>query len=137
MRYFLLQTHPHNLPYADLRPFGSGWIIAVEDIDAARGADMLASVPMTEVASFEAASSITKLAFRNRFTIAEKTALYEAAKTEVEVQIYLDDIQAATYIDLSRPDTIAGVQQLEALGVLAEGRAAEILTTLPSATELR
>ncbi len=71
---------------------------------------------------------ITKLAFRNRFTQAEKVALYTAAETNVPIRVYLDDVNAATFIDLSRPDTSIGVQQLESAGLLAPGRANEILT---------
>lgn len=70
---------------------------------------------------------ITKLAFRNRFTAAEKTALYTAAKTNVDIQIYLDDVNAATFIDLQRPDTRAAVHGLESLGLLAAGRALQVL----------
>lgn len=70
---------------------------------------------------------ITKLAFRNRFTAAEKTALYTAAKTNVDIQIYLDDVNAATYIDLQRADTRASVQGLETAGLIAAGRALQIL----------
>ena len=36
-------------------------------------------------------------------------------------------VNAATWIDLDRPDTRAMVQQLESMGMLAEGRALEIL----------
>lgn len=72
-------------------------------------------------------SRITRLAFRNRFTPAEKTALYTAAKTNVDIQIYLDDVNAATHIDLQRADTRANVQALETAGLLAAGRAMQIL----------
>lgn len=71
---------------------------------------------------------ITRLAFRNRFTQAEKVALYTAAETNIQLRVYLDDVNAATFIDLSRPDTSIGVQQLEGAGLLAPGRANEILT---------
>ena len=37
------------------------------------------------------------------------------------------DLAAATFVDLARPDTRAGVQVLEAAGLLAEGRTLEIL----------
>ena len=39
----------------------------------------------------------------------------------------LADTAAATFIDLSRADTRAGVQMLETAGLLAAGRALEIL----------
>ena len=70
---------------------------------------------------------LTRLAFRNRFTPAEKVALYTAAASNVQIKIYLDDLAAATFIDVERPETIAGVQALETAGVIGAGRAAEIL----------
>lgn len=78
---------------------------------------------------------ITRLAFRNRFTQAEKIALYTAAASNVAIKVYLDDVNAATFIDLQRPDTIAGVQALELATIIAGGRAATILTTEPTSEE--
>ena len=40
----------------------------------------------------------------------------------------LADQAAATFINLDDPDTVQGAQGLEALGILAPGRSAEILT---------
>jgi hypothetical protein len=85
-----------------------------------------------------AARRITKLAFRNRFMAAEKVAL-EIAKLDdpaapmlnrqraAALRASLADTQAASFIDLERPDTRAGVQVLESLGLLAAGRALQIL----------
>lgn len=74
---------------------------------------------------------VTKLAFRQRFTAIERaTITYAARQASPEaagIQSYLDDVQAATYIDLERADTRAGVEALEAATLLAVGRAAEIL----------
>ena len=81
---------------------------------------------------------ITRLAFRNRFTMVEKAGLEMAGLDDPSapmaqrqqaamLRAYLADVAAASFIDLQRPDTRAGVEQLEALGLLAEGRAAEIL----------
>lgn len=82
---------------------------------------------------------ITKLAFRSRFAPAERAAITYAARQSTPqaaaVQSYLDDVQAATYIDLQRPDTRAGVMGLEAAGLLAAGRAAAILDTEPAESE--
>jgi hypothetical protein len=43
------------------------------------------------------------------------------------VEILLDHIRAAEYIDVTDPNTIAGIGALEAAGLIAAGRAAEIL----------
>lgn len=40
---------------------------------------------------------------------------------------YMQKVNAAKFIDLDRDDTRAGVQALEAAGVVGAGRAAEIL----------
>lgn len=70
---------------------------------------------------------ITKLAFRERFTQDEKVALYTAAKSEVRIQIWLDDLDAAQDLRLDDPRIIAGVQMLESQGMIGAGRAGEIL----------
>lgn len=85
-------------------------------------------------------TSITRLAFRNRFTQAEKVLLELAALDDpaapmaqrqqaAAIRASMADTAAATFIDLSRADTRAGVQMLEALGLIANGRALEILDT--------
>lgn len=70
---------------------------------------------------------ITKLEFLNRFTQAERVGIRMAAKQSVPIEDYLALVDAATFIDITRPDTIAGVQTLESIGLLAVGRAAVIL----------
>lgn len=85
-----------------------------------------------------ASLKITRLAFRNRFTSAEKAAIYTVAATPqgIGLKIYLDDLSSSTYIDLVRPDTIGGIQQLAALGIIAAERVAVILSTTVRSTEL-
>lgn len=84
------------------------------------------------------AGRITKLAFRNRFTTPEKVAMEIASldnpaapmaqrQQAAALRATLADITAATFIDLTRADTRAGVQMLETAGLLAAGRALEIL----------
>ena len=83
-------------------------------------------------------ATITKLAFRNRFTGAEKTAIEFACLDDpsapmpqrmqsATLRANQADLAAAAFVDLSRPDTRTGVQMLETAGLLAEGRALEIL----------
>lgn len=81
---------------------------------------------------------VTPLAFRNRFTLQEKVA-YEmaaldnpAADAQVRyaaagLRAALSDVLAAKFIDLDKTDTRQRVQSLESIGVLAQGRALEIL----------
>jgi len=78
----------------------------------------------------QAGKPITILAFRSRFTDAEKIAIYTAARAEVAVQVWLDDLSAAQgqMVDLDDPRIIAGVHAMEFGGLIGAGRAAEILT---------
>jgi len=90
---------------------------------------------------------ITKLAFRNRFTSNEKIAIeiagldnpqasMQARGLAASLRASQADLTVATFIDLKRPDTRAGVQQLEAFGLLGTGRALIILDTPPTEDEL-
>lgn len=89
---------------------------------------------------------LTKLAFRNRFLQAEKVGIDLASIDNPQASIdqrmlaaalrtHQADMAAATYIDLKRPDTRAGVLVLEQYGLIAAGRAAQILDTLPTEIE--
>ena len=76
-------------------------------------------------------TKITRLAFLNRFTdeeainidLASQGATIQAAA----MRRYQKKVDAATFIDLSKEDTRAGVLMLETLGLLSIGRAIEIL----------
>lgn len=81
---------------------------------------------------------ITRLAFRKRFAQPEKVMLELAALDDpaapmaqrqqaAAIRVYLADVAASTFVDLARADTRAGVQALEAVGLLAPGRALQIL----------
>ena len=81
---------------------------------------------------------ITRLAFRNRFTSAEKVMLELAALDDpaapmaqrqqaAAIRVHLADVVASTFIDLAAQETRAGVLALEAGGLLTEGRTLEIL----------
>ena len=74
---------------------------------------------------------ITRLAFISRFSDAEAVAIdlasIGATPQAAGMRRYMSKVNAATYIDLDRADTRAGVQALEAACVLAAGRALQIL----------
>ena len=111
------------------------YITAPPDFDASRlGEYVYAGGGLTLTPS----TQITKLAFRNRFTQPEKVALEIAALDDptapmpqraqaAALRANNADLAAATFIDFQRPETRAGVQMLEAAGLLAVGRAAVIL----------
>lgn len=70
---------------------------------------------------------ITKLAFMNRFTMEELAAIYTAARTEVMVEVFLDKLKLAEHVDVSDPNTIAGLHALAAGGLLSEARVQAVL----------
>lgn len=74
-------------------------------------------------------TQLTRYEFRSRFTTAEKVAMYDS--TDTIIKIFLDDIQAAQYIDVTDQDTIDGVAYLEAQSLIAAGRSADILAGIP------
>lgn len=78
---------------------------------------------------------ITKLALRQRFTIGELTAIYAAMETTPIIKILMDNLNVATFIDLTRADTAGGINVLVSYGLLTSERAVAILTTVPSASE--
>ena len=111
------------------------FIDAPADFDVTRMGEYVYAAGMLTLAPV---TRITRLAFRNRFTAAEKVALEIAALDNpaapmparaqaAALRANQADLAAATFVDLARPDTRAGVQVLEAAGLLAEGRALEIL----------
>lgn len=88
---------------------------------------------------------LTKLAFDSRFTMAESVALKQAqvlpsrnsgesdvdyaarCNVPLQLQVMGERRNLASYIDLDRTDTQQMVQSLETMGLLATGRAAQIL----------
>ena len=113
---------------------GTGWVLATYS----------APVAPTPTA---ARRVITTLAFRNRFTLAEKVTLEiasldnPAAAMSVRQQAAAlrasqADTNAATYIDLDRADTRAGVTSLETAGIIASGRALQILNAATTPIEV-
>lgn len=87
---------------------------------------------------------LSVLAFRKRFTLSERAAIEWAAVDRADqsdaqrqqaamLRATLADQAAASFIDLGDDTTVEGVLALQALGLLAEGRADAILgaTVLP------
>ena len=70
---------------------------------------------------------VTKLAYLRKFTGEERVTIRTAAKSNVVLEDYLALMELADEVNLDDPDTVAAVGMLEAVGLLATGRAAEIL----------
>lgn len=88
------------------------------------GSSFIAPTPATH------RTNLTRLEFRNLFSLAEKQALYEAAKTSVDVQIYIDDLNAAQYVETTDQATSEGLNALVSAGILTQSRCDEILLGL-------
>jgi len=70
---------------------------------------------------------ITKIAMITRFTDIEYTGILAAAKTDVEVQGWLDRFYAANQINLADSRTVSGINMMVTKGLLTQTRANEIL----------
>lgn len=70
---------------------------------------------------------ITKLAFKQRLTQTERIAIRATAQSNPMVYDFQDLVDSATFVDLSRQDTIDGLRALESAGLLEEGRVDQIL----------
>lgn len=89
---------------------------------------------------------ITRLAFRQRLTDPVLVAIELASidnpaapqaqrQFAAQLRVMAENVRIATYIDLARPDTRAGVQALETAGLLPAGRALQILDAPVQANE--
>lgn len=72
-------------------------------------------------------STLSKIEFMARFTDNELAAIYTAAKSDVEVEVWLDRFRAAERLDLRADRLIAWVNQLVVKGLITSTRVAEIL----------
>ena len=90
---------------------------------------------------------LSVLAFRRRFTLAERAGIEWAAVDRADqpeaqrqqaamLRASLADQAAAKFIDLDDATTVEGVQGMEAMGLIAPGRAAEILGAAVQPEEL-
>lgn len=70
---------------------------------------------------------ITKLEYLRRFTTDERVSIRAAAAVNPVLADYLALMELAQEINLDDADTVAAVQILEQSGLIAHGRAAEVL----------
>ena len=71
--------------------------------------------------------TLTKLEYLRRFTADERVAIRAAAAANPALEDYLQLMELAQDINTGDPDTIAAVTMLEQAGLIAAGRAQEIL----------
>lgn len=70
---------------------------------------------------------MTKLEYLRRFTTEERVAIRQVATQNAVLADYLLLMEMAEQVDTGDPDTIAAVAMLEQAGLLATGRADEVL----------
>ena len=71
--------------------------------------------------------TMTKLDYLRRFTGDERVAIRAAAKQSPVLEDYLALLELSLDVSLDDPDTVQAVGMLEQIGLIAPGRAAEIL----------
>lgn len=84
-------------------------------------------LPVFEPLTPPPTSILSKLAFMNRFTLEELGGIYTAARKSVMVEVFLDKLRLAEHVDVTDPQTIAGLQSLAGAGLLSEARLQEVL----------
>lgn len=72
--------------------------------------------------------TITQRAFMRRMTSTERRNILTAARTDVAVEDAYAMLRAGLTVDLSDSLTVEFVHDIETSGLIAEGRAAQILT---------
>ena len=131
-----LITHASRIIGTALDDYDGPAIPAPADFDISRMGDYRVSEDGT--LALVAQTRLTRLQFRTRFTAQEKAMLELAAMDDAtaptaqrlqaaSLRAYLADLDAAEFVDLADATTVAGVQALEAAGLLATGRAAQVL----------
>ena len=70
---------------------------------------------------------IPSLTFRNRFTFEERVSITTAAKTDVTVQVFAEDLNANPEVNLQAEETVYAVNYLGDTGVIAKDRVPVIL----------
>lgn len=80
-----------------------------------------------EPSDYPSNKSLTHLEFLRRFTSDERIAITQAGLSNTAIADYIKMLDVAKFINTTDSDVAAGVQSLEAAGVIDAGRAAEIL----------
>lgn len=137
MYYVLIQTEDNVQMYQEIErgslvrycdfsgntlpdPTVSNWVI---DAAPTQPSWALADRPLVN----DSPRATTRLEFRNRFTMAEKVAIYDAADTNLAVKIWLDDLTNSEYVNLNDPYTISSINALVQMNLITETRGEEIL----------
>ncbi|MCK9369351.1 hypothetical protein M0R04_05380 [Candidatus Dojkabacteria bacterium] len=72
--------------------------------------------------------TLTRLAFMRRFTNEELALIYGAAKSNIQLEVWLDKFKLAEEISLDDIEIVDGLGALEQFGILNVGRGIDILS---------
>lgn len=75
-------------------------------------------------------TTLTKFQFLSRFTKEERILIRNTAKTNDQLFDFMQMLELSGEIQLTNPETTSGVRFLEVAGLLAAGRADQILVRL-------
>jgi hypothetical protein len=113
-------------------PLSKNLWVPVDDVDPRPGPGWTYKdgvfTPPPVVPAPQLPNTITKLAMIDRFTEAEYEGVLTAAKTDVQVQGWLDRFNVSNQINLEDSRTINGINLLVSKNLLTQARADEILT---------
>jgi len=70
---------------------------------------------------------MTVLTFRDRFTLAEKSAIYTIAETDVVMRVIVDDLNTADFVSVDDQHTIDGVDYMIAVNAVDPSRREALL----------
>ena len=128
MRFVILENNiVVNIALAD-GPLGENWIQNdTAGIGWSYDGKTFTAPVIPEAPKVPVVRTLSKLEYMNRFHEEELVAIYTAAKSVILVEIWLEKFKLASNVDLDDPATIAGLQIMEKVGLIGEGRAAEII----------
>lgn len=101
----------------------SGWTLS----NGKWSAPVVVEQSPVEQTSTPVVTTVEKLAFMSLFKDEELAAIYSTAKEQVMVEVWLDKLKLATFVDLADQRTIDGVNGLVAANLLTAPRAKAIL----------
>lgn len=123
MRYLIsIDSAPHNIILADSHEIADHCAALVNGTARLLADDEVVAFPEPPE---QKELQLTKLQFLRRFTSAERIAI--RASTNPVIIDFMTLLDLAQDVRLDDPDTVAGVNYLESLNLIGEGRAAEIL----------
>jgi uncharacterized protein (DUF697 family) len=109
----------------ELTPMQADMVAAGATVEYKDGAVIITPVPRVIETTTRV---ITKREFLKRITADEYATLKAASAANAQVDYFWQMYMLSEEIDLNHPDTIGGINALEAIGIFAAGRAAEILS---------